>query len=109
MWNGHIVTIEFRHQEGGFGAKCRWDMSNAFQVVGIFNFKDISESSAGKINALLSGAETRVIHHRWSSHAGYHLSGVRIQNVKLGGLASSNIQAMIGRIERHGSEAFSVW
>src|ERR1700682_3806237 len=83
-------------------------MSDALQVVGILNFEDIGEFSARKINALLSGAETRIIHHGWSCHAGYYFSRIRIHNVKLGRLPSSNIQAMISGIERDCGEAFSI-
>src|ERR1700674_5769799 len=83
-------------------------MSNTLQVVGIFNFEDIGEFGAGEINAFLSGAETRIIHHGWSSHAGYYFSRIGIHNVKLGGLPSPNIQAMISRIERDCGETLGI-
>src|ERR1700682_2141892 len=106
MRNCHIETVELRNQDGGFRAKCRGDVSNALQVVGILNFEHIGEFSAGKINALLRGAETCIIHHSRSRHAGYHFSRIRIEDIELGGLTSSNIQAMIRRIERDRGEAF---
>src|SRR5260370_42667315 len=109
MRNCHIETVELRDQDGGFRAKCRRDVSNALQVVDILNFKHIGEFRAGKINALLSGAETCIIHHSWSSHAGYRFSRIRIEDIELGGLTSSNIQAMIRRIEGDRGEAFRSW
>src|ERR1700682_5677271 len=83
-------------------------MSNALQVVGILTLEDIGEFGAGKINALLSGAETCIIHHSGSGDARDYLSRIRIHSIKLGGLPSSNIQAMISRIERDCGEAFGV-
>src|ERR1700674_4354845 len=106
--NGDIETIKLRDQDGSLRAKCSRDMSNSLQVVGILDLEDISEFRAGKINTLLSGTETRIIHDRRRSHAGNHLSGIRIQNIKLGGLASSNIQTMIGGIERDRGQTFGV-
>src|ERR1700736_7017735 len=109
MWNRHIETVEFRNQDSGLCAKCRRDVPNALHVVGILNFEHIGEFSAGKINALLRGAETCIIHHSRSRHAGYHFSRIRIEDIELGGLTSSNIQAMIRRIERDRGEAFRSW
>src|SRR5260370_4177251 len=94
MRNGHIEAIQLREQKGGFRAECRRDVSNALHVVGILDFEHIGEFSAGKINALLSGAETCIVHHCWSGHAGYHFSRIRIQDIKLGSRAISHITPM---------------
>src|SRR5260370_2212559 len=106
MRNCHIETVKLRDQDGGFRAKCRVDVAEALHLVGILDCEHIGELRAGKINALLSGAETCIIHHSWSSYAGYKFSRISIHDIQFRRLTSPNVQAMIRRIERDRGEAF---
>src|ERR1700680_4315787 len=82
-------------------------MPDTLQMVAVLNLENIGEFTAGIVNTLLRGAETCVIHHRRSIHAGDHLPRLSIHNIKLGGLAAPNIQAMISRVERDRGQTFT--